>query len=1136
VEINMTATSASPETSAALRDELVSALEADLIGPFDPELHEELLPLPPSRYYLCGFLAPEQAREQHDPEEDAELEGGDDLPTEDNPGQEPQPKQRRRFPASLGMSVLLPAEADEITATVRYADYLPEQGESASPGRKPTHWRRMLREAQTLTLPLEPKAIAKGLELPHSGGVWVRGMLRPSGANDQSRALSLFVVNERAADEARQVGRAPADDAFIFQVEFALRCEQGFLPRPNRRGADSHDLDERTADLQFRDKVEYAVGHGVSVTMPATQCEPGQVCEVRTCWLPRYEVKRVTTHTEEAVETSMEALAAATDGPALRNALAALPERYGAWIESQAAIPLDDPRREETRTILVAKAQQARARIHAGIERLAADDEARRAFCLANHAMATAARQRNPERYETGGVPSWRLFQLAFVLLNINGVADERSDDREIAELVFFPTGGGKTEAYLGVIGFCLLLRRMRGVDRPDRGLGVTVLLRYTLRLLTLDQLGRAATLICALELLRQEQPELLGDVRFSVGLWVGGTATPNTMEQARKQVTDYKNSKSTNARSPLPLPECPWCSTPLDRDSLALFPSKAPTEVRVSCGNFRDPCPFNARQNSEGLPVLFVDEQIYRELPCFVVGTVDKFAMLPWRGETAKLFGRVASYRGRQCFGALDGPTAQKGAQKLPEGFRPPELVVQDELHLISGPLGTMVGLYETAIDYLCQRDVDGHAVRPKLIASTATVRRAGEQVRALFDRAQLAMFPPAGVDDSETYFAKVDHDVPGRLYVGVAAAGRSMKGILLRGYVSSLAAAQRHFDPQGPERQPADPYMTVVGYFNSLRELGGMRRLVEDEVRSRVGRIEDRRPLDWEGTHRWYRSRELRTEPVELTSRESTAKVSEAKARLGREAIEESPVDVLLASNMISVGVDIDRLGLMIIAGQPKTTAEYIQASSRVGRDAKRPGLVLTCFNLHRPRDRSHYERFAAYHQSFYRDVEATSVTPFSGPALDRGLAGVLVAMTRLRHDVLTPPKAAGLIEQHVALGEAVVEALAQRAAIHDAAGDELAAAIRARARNLLESWRLIMREAVQEAGAPDRTYSRFDLDRGSRPLLYTWGDREDYQGDAHGLKFRAPTSMRDVEESVHLWLERRQLGGRGGGYAKA
>ncbi len=1110
----------------AARDQLLSALEADLIGPFsrDPEA-SEVLPLPPARWYLTGFLAPEGARETGDPTDDEEAAAGSDEDAEEAGSHEPEPKQRNRFPASMGMSVLLPAGARAVRATVRWAEYVCEEGEKPE-GKKRARlvWRRVALPAVTVEVPLDARALADGVAVAERPGVRLEGKL---GATDApglpagTQALSLFVVNRRAV-----VDKGRENEQFLFQVSLEVSCEEGLVARPNRRDERSGDWDDRVADLQFRDRFEYAVGHGVSVEAPP---EEGPVRTVRTCWIPRAEVPRVVTHRDDAVTTAMEALAELADGEAAERALGPLVSAYGEWIEAQRRIDVGAGPRAEARDQLMDEAENAKRRIAEGIALLAKDAEVLEAFRLANRAMAMSARQRSPGRYEAGARPEWRLFQLAFLLLNLASVADETHEDRENVELIFFPTGGGKTEAYLGVIAFALVLRRLRGQAREDRGLGVAVLLRYTLRLLTLDQLGRAATLVCALERIRQERPERLGDVRFSVGLWVGRSATANTMADARQRILDYKNAASRSAASPFPLTHCPWCGSELNSDSLTLEPSPAkPTEVMVGCSSFR--CEFARAKNREGLPVLFVDEQIYRELPCFVVATVDKFAMMPWRGETGMLFGRVTARQGRVFYGPMDRPP--KSIDRLVDGVRLPELIVQDELHLISGPLGTMVGLYETAIEALCSREVEGRTVRPKILASTATVRRARHQIRALFGRDGTALFPPPGVDDNETYFATVDREEPGRLYCGIAASGKAMKAILLRTYVSLLGAAYRLYDEKGPPEQTADAYMTVAGYFNSLRELGGMRRLVEDEVRARCAQLENRRPLGDGGPHPWFRNRDVQPEPVELTSRESTGKIAESKARLSRPWAEKDHVDVLLASNMISVGVDIDRLGLMVIGGQPKTTSEYIQASSRVGRQAKWPGLVVTCFNLHKPRDRSHYEHFAYYHDSFYRAVEAQSLTPFSGPALSRGLAGTLVAMARLLDPALTPPEGAMRLGEERKWAEEAVRRIADRAARQPGVrgGEDAAKRDRllALGKNLLDAWESLILDAKK--GAASRSYSRFDRDKSAgKPILRTALDDERPDPGSDEEKFVAPTSMRDVEPTVHLWLERRMLGGK-------
>ena len=923
--------------------------------------------------------------------------------------------------------------------------------------------------------------------------------------------------------------KGKGDMAFAFQVAMELRHPGGLVARPNRRDEASDDLDDRIADLQFRGHVEWAVGHGV-----ATEAlrEGERVVGARTVWIPLAEVRPVVSCDLPTLATEMDTLAEVPDGAALRTALAPLCEAYGAWITAQRATPLDSARRDETRTLLLDDAALARDRIAEGLDLLATHPDLFTAFTLANRAMALQARKRDPSRYATTP-PRWRLFQLAFLLLNIAGLHDPTHPDRARVELIFFPTGGGKTEAYLGVIAFALLLRRLRGRLRPDGGYGVAVMLRYTLRLLTLDQLQRAATLVCALETLRRNDIERLGEVRFSVGLWVGRTATANTLAEVGEKITTWRTQRDNKkADSPLPLRHCPWCGFELDPDTATLQPAKSsPTHVRVLCKNFRG-CDFgqgNKRHADEGIPLIFVDEQVYRELPSFLVATVDKFAMLPWRAEAGMLFGRVHSREGRQFYGTPDSTIPARSAEVIPGGLRPPELIVQDELHLISGPLGTMVGLYETAIEALCATGREGGArVQPKILASTATVRRARRQILSLFGRDSVSLFPPPGPDEGDTFFARVDRVADGRLYLGVAAGGRAMKAVLLKLYVNLLTAAWRHVSVPPVADTPADPYTTVVGYFNALRELGGMRRLVEDEVRQRCAKIAEHGPEGGAQSARWFRVREL-GEPVELTSRESTGSIGRTRARLKLPHPDEEHVDVLLASNMISVGVDIDRLGLMVVAGQPKTTSEYIQATSRVGRQANWPGLVVTALNLHKPRDRSHYERFTAWHESFYRHVEATSLTPFSAPALERGFAGALLAMARHTDPALQPSEAVMDVQAHRDAVDHAIEVFATRAgrerfALDARAHEALVETLRQRGQSLVDSWVALVRASEEGAGA--RCWSPYDRDRTGKPLLFTVLDAEAPPAGTDDARFAAATSMRDVEATTHVWVERRKL----------
>jgi hypothetical protein len=435
------------------------------------------------------------------------------------------------------------------------------------------------------------------------------------------------------------------------------------------------------------------------------------------------------------------------------------------------------------------------------------------------------------------------------------------------------------------------------------------------------------------------------------------------------------------------------------------------------------------------------------------------------------------------------------------------------------------MVGLYETALEELACRD----GVRPKIVASTATVRRADTQIKALFNRSRVDIFPPPGPDRRDSFFAKTlipepdDPQTNPRLYVGIAAQGRSPKVAMLRVYLALLGASQKWYENLKSDKNPVDSYMTLVGYFNALRELGGARRLIEDEVRNRLLKYSDRRRTgEAEGL---FADREIDYEPVELTSRESTSDVADAKRKLSLVFADKDSVDVAIATNMISVGLDITRLGLMVVFGQPKTSAEYIQASSRVGRDPTRPGLVVTILNVHKPRDRSHYERFAAYHKTFYRSVEATSVTPFSPRALDKGLAPSLVALARLGYDVMTPSKGAmEILHQRNAL-ESAVDHFGARAFNHNPnlSNDERArtqSRVRQRCEDLLDDWAGVVQDQ-QKTGA-SLHYNPFERGAGTS-LLQDFLD-PDLKALPPGhwrMKFRANRSMRDVEPTANLWV---------------
>jgi hypothetical protein len=1090
-----------PETkSEQVRQQLVDALQLDLVGPEDESV--ERLSSRPSSWYLTGFLVPYEA-----PPADATASEQVDMATTGSGGDDdaaPERASPRRvpFPSSMGMSVLVPAHTEVLDATVTWGDY---RKAAAVDGEI---WERTPRRG-SLGLIVRPdkRGRINWEEVPSSDGLHIEWHVREvrQGASSGNLAVSVFLVNHRPMPKAAQPDEElpPPDSAYAFQARLELHCRAGLIARNDPRGSQRDDWDEDVARLQYHDAQEIAVGHGVSTHSPSLHT-------VHTTWLPQADVERVEPGPVDGVELSMERLARLADDEAIDAALSALPRLYRAWLSKQKA---PHPDHTATTDDLLERATRACQRIEDGIGLLHEHPLALRAFRWTQEVMAESARQRvavqrgvEPEKVEP---PQWRPFQLAFLLLNLRGIVDPDHADRDTVDLLFFPTGGGKTEAYLGLAAFTLLWRRLShpGVD----GCGMTVLMRYTLRLLTFDQLGRAAALICALELLRSRTGDHLGTWPFEIGLWVGRAATPNRMGQrgdsdphtARVKVERYQQGKGP---SPIPLEICPWCGTRFRANSFDLRPNASnPTDLRLLCANRR--CPFSGRRP---LPIVTVDEPIYRRLPCFLIATVDKLAQLPWVGESGKLFGHADRYDSEGFY----GPCEPELGRPLPGGrLLPPDLIIQDELHLISGPLGTMVGLYETAVDALCTQS----GRRPKVIASTATVRRAEQQVRALFARDQVDLFPPQGPDRRDSFFARsvLIQDVPGRHYIGVAAQGRSMRVIFLRTMLALMGAAQAAWHKAGGTRvdpNPADPYMTVVAYFNSLRELGGSRRIVEDEVRSRLVGYQARlRVGEASGP---FRKREI-GEPVELTSRESTDRVADTKRRLELPFFDNERVDVALATNMISVGLDISRLGLMVVSGQPKMSAEYIQATSRVGRDSKRPGLVVTLLNLFRPRDRSHYETFTTWHNSFYRAVEATSVTPFSPRAVDRGIAGVTVTLARHRTPELTPSTQATRMRQ--LRGPATeVEDLVEKRAQQVTNAPPTAAGVRRRVSRVLDAWRHIA-EVNHDVGVGLRYQSG---ESGSQPALLRDPLSADLLSSEQRL-FRVHRSMRDVEPSVNLWV---------------
>ena len=1137
----------------------------------------------PSKWYLTGFLVPagappEQAADADENEEvgeTPEAEGDSEDPAEDGKG-----AKKSRFPSSLGLSFLAPDEMREVEVVVRWGDYELAEHTAGDPPPEPTPepeaeskdgggqdreereesveipapesagerdsgaeapadatgggepegktvrcWRRLPRE-RSVTLTIGDREDA---EVPDSGGLRLHLRSRPfhragetPGMPAGVRSVSVFLSNRRSP----AANKEDRDLRFAFQAQIEVRADLPFVPMPDLRGAGATEFDEQVADLHYRDAPEYAVGHGVSPDWEfdgdsEDDDEPGgeRPCRrLRTEWIGRARVERVETEDVPDAVRSMDVLGELPDGDAARAALTPLVERYREWIgarrEEAASLP---QQRRETATELLRQAGIAATRMERGIETLTGDADLLDAFRLANRAVAAALRAPGAELGDAAA-PEWRSFQLAFLLLNLPALADPAHPERALVDLLFFPTGGGKTEAYLGLAAIAMVLRRLRYPEDAGRaGAGVSVIMRYTLRLLTLDQLARASRLVCALELAREEDPGRYGEWPFEIGLWVGKAATPNRMGKKGDKRDDTARAKvgrfgRDGREPPVPLASCPWCGEAFAADSFQLEPdADRPRNLRLSCADYE--CAFSG---DRPLPVVAVDEPLYRRLPAFLIATVDKFAALPWTGESGLLLGGAD----RRDAHGFHGPAAKVPgrATRLPVPLPPPDLVIQDEVHLISGPLGTMVGLYETTIGALCS---GAGGTKPKIVASTATSRGAEEQMQAVFGRPRTKVFPPPGTDRRDSFFARAEPSPEkARLYLGLAAPGRSPKVLMRRAALALMGAAQRSWRDNGGkvEGNPADPYLTLLGYFNSLRELGGARRIFEEEVRNTIKSLGMRKRV---GEKRGlFRDRRVFSDILELTSRVSTGEVARARRRLGLPFSESGRVDCALATNMISVGLDIQRLGLMVVLGQPKVHAEYIQATSRVGRDAARPGLVVTLLSVHKPRDRSHYERFRHYHETFYRSVESASVTPFSPRALDRGFAGALVALARHGERALTPWQGAGRIaEVGPGLRESLASAFANRIRQQRLSEEEREAAeagVRARTADLLESWERI-RAGYIEVGDSLR-YQKHEGGDG-KPLLREMLDTG-FESADHA-KFRANRSLREVEPEVNVFV---------------
>lgn len=924
--------------------------------------------------------------------------------------------------------------------------------------------------------------------------LWFEVYAREHGGSGDQRLITVCLVNR-----AEAVAGWHTSERCLFQTGFSATirspgAEGHVLPYPGIRPGD--DPEEESLALLYRNLQSFATGHGCSASWERSS-EPDRALSVRAECLPRVEVPNttadITDEHDQPVEVGMAELAGLRPGADGHAQMERVIRLYEEWLSRQGDLAGGLPARyQDAAREHLDKCWQAVRRMRDGLSYLASDPRARMAFQLANHAVLL--QQINADRgtrlveYDqrtkmltfepayaspdplvtTSKRGKWRAFQIGFLLSCLRSAVDGTDPDRETIELIWFPTGGGKTEAYLGLSAFTMFKRRL---DQPSDG-GVQVLMRYTLRLLTAQQFQRAAALLCAMEYLRRGREDDLGPEPFRAGIWVGGDATPNTREAAVSALKDMQ--RFAEAPNRFLITRCPWCAARFRRVDtggarrrpvLLGYERRLAADGKAQTVVFACPdpaCPFNRE-----LPIAVVDDDIYECRPTLVIGTIDKFAMLAWRPGAASLFGldrdgeRVAS---------------------------PPGLIIQDELHLISGPVGSMSGLYECVIEQLCTDTRSGDAVVPKIVCSTATIRRFADQAKALYGRENIALFPPPELQAGASFFAR--EKWPGRVYVGVHAPSLgSVQTQWVRTFITLLQAPMRL---EGNEAR--DPWWTLMVFFNSLREMGTAHTLFDTDVRDYANVIWGRMGVPFDGPRRRLSS------PFEVTGGLSSEEIGSAIEKLEASCGRTGTVDVCLASNVIEVGIDIQRLGLIVVAGQPKSTSQYIQVTGRVGRDPRKPGLVVTMYSASKPRDRSHYEGFRSYHEQLYAHVEPASVTPFSTPAMERALHAVLTAYARQtggREVAERPyPFPDRIVDEFERLALA-------RVAVVDGAEEEALRGILARRRQEWHDWQ-----------RPRWERRKADQDIGQLRFAGAYATPEEQR-----LSWETPASMRDVDRECEV-----------------
>ncbi|MEU6536617.1 helicase-related protein [Streptomyces sp. NPDC047000] len=927
----------------AAQEKALKHLRTSYAGPEEGD--EEVTTNFPHRQYAVSMLFPAQAKTHETASgENADEEVSADVPDsdveEDGAGV---PLAEDWRPSSVAISFV--TDGDSVYVDFSCGTYASTGGDG------PPRWRRTPFSTDNLVLRQGegPVVLTVGAVSVEVGARW------RNVKSDSLVTVYVRVLTESTGADKLDIAR------ILFQVRLAVIPSAGdrFLEYDTTRSFDT-DLEAAELRLRYRNRKVYAVGHGMAAdwNFSGGRCTKVFLDPVPAFVVPAVETTGFDPGTAEAKSMELKHLQQIdTDPDVVLRSLDAFVDAFAGWASKQMERAEVFGSDKDVAIRIAERSQIAVDRMREGVDLLRTPEQQvlRTAFSLGMTAMRLQMQQTSTNRgisEDPVPEPQWRPFQLGFLLVSLASTVNPTHKDRDLVDLIWFPTGGGKTEAYLGLAAIEIFRRRLaHGVT----GGGTAVITRYTLRLLTSQQFQRAAVLICAMEKLRGTDKRAKGMAPFTIGLWVGNEVTPGTRKEARDALDRLQKAARPEEANQFQVESCPWCLTPL----VPKVKGKPQDYGMRLVGNdvvlhcVDESCAFN-----DELPLVVVDDVIYEEPPTILLATVDKFARIQFQPTASKLLG-------------------------IGTTFKQPAMVIQDELHLLSGPLGTTVAVFDAVIQILLSRS----GATPKIIASTATIRASEEQVQGLYGR-DVALYPPSGLDDDRTFFSRPVESGEGRLYVGLMPQSVSQPSAVISA-VAPMVEIPETLAVHAPPAASRDAYWTLVMYHNSLRELGRTGPLVVDDVNGRLEPRAERLGLPL---------RQVAAEKVlELTSRRSAEELPNDLRAL-RISADESPdaVDVVLSSNMLSVGIDIPRLALMLMVGQPKTTAEYIQATSRVGRgDTK--GVVVTLFRSSRARDRSHFETFRSYHEALYRSVEPTSVTPWSLASRDRSLAGALVALLR-------------------------------------------------------------------------------------------------------------------------------------------